>query len=55
MERAEQAARELREGLDKVRRVVSDHRNRMSRVPTGEEPADDTAGDAAIAEGEGRP
>lgn len=55
MERAEKAARELREGLDKARRVVADHRDRMKHLPTGEELAVDAAGDAVNVEGERRP
>ena len=52
MERAEKAARELREGLEKVRRAVSDHRSRMTRLPTDEDPVADTVSDAAIVEDE---
>lgn len=53
MERAEQAARELREGLEKLRQVVTDHRDRLVGTTAPHEPAanDEAAGDAAAATG----
>jgi hypothetical protein len=53
MERADKAARELREGLEKLRQVVTDHRDRMVGTTAPHQPAanDEAAGEGASVDG----